>query len=189
MPFWKRYPKNLKILIISMFINSTGMAFLWPLHTIYISKVMGRSLSEAGLVLMLHAAAEIVGSLLGGYLYDRIGAKKTLLFSVLATSLFVFILSIGLTWNTYIGVMVLLGICIGTIFPPIYALTGLVWTKGGRKSFDMIYLAQNLGVAIGSSLGGIVADFSFQWVFLINGISYLLFISILWFKLKEQVGS
>lgn len=185
MPFWKRYPKNLQILIIAMMINSTGMAFLWPLHTIYMSKVMGRSLSEAGFVLMLHAAAEIFGSFLGGYSYDRIGAKNTLLFSVLATTLFIFILSMGLTWPIYIVVMIFLGIGIGTIFPPIFALTGLVWTEGGRKSFDIMYLAQNLGVTIGSSLGGIVTDFSFQWVFWINGIAYLLFIGILWFKLHE----
>lgn len=76
MSIWRSYPKNLKVLLIAMLINSTGMAFLWPLHTIYITQGMGKTLSEAGFVLMPHSGAEIVGSFLGGYLYDRIRGSE-----------------------------------------------------------------------------------------------------------------
>jgi MFS family permease len=162
MSFWRRYPRDLKVLLIAMFINSTGMAFLWPLHTIYITQSMGRTLSEAGFVLMFHSAAEIFGSFLGGYLYDRIRGKRTLLFGVISSALLIFFISIGLPWPIYIVAMFLLGLGIGTIFPPIYALAGIVWKKGGEKSFNLIYLVLNLGVAIGTALGGTVAQYSFQ---------------------------
>ncbi len=185
MAFWRSYPRNLKVLLIAMIINSTGMAFLWPLHTIYITQSMGRTLSEAGFVLMLHSAAEIFGSLLGGYLYDRIRGKFSLLFGVVFSALLIFFISIGLPWPLYIAAMVLLGLGIGTIFPPIYALAGIVWKEGGRKSFNLMYLVMNLGVAIGTALGGIVAQFSFQYVFWANGFTYLLFIFVIWFGLKE----
>jgi predicted MFS family arabinose efflux permease len=185
MSFWRSYPRNLKVLLIAMFINSTGMAFLWPLHTIYITQSMDRMLSEAGFVLMLHSAAEIFGSFLGGYLFDRIRGKRTLLFGVVSSALLIFFISIGLPWPIYIIAMFFLGLGIGTIFPPIYALAGIVWEDGGRKSFNLIYLVLNLGVAIGTALGGIVAQFSFQYVFWANGITYLIFIFVIWFGLKE----
>ncbi|WP_144550471.1 MFS transporter [Bacillus sp. X1(2014)] len=185
MSIWRSYPKNLKVLLIAMLINSTGMAFLWPLHTIYITQGMGKTLSEAGFVLMLHSGAEIVGSFLGGYLYDRIRGKRTLLLAVLSSACCIFIISVGLAWPVYILMMILLGLAIGTIFPPIYALAGIVWKEGGRKSFNLIYLVLNFGVAVGTSLGGIVAQFSFQYVFWINGFTYVVFIFIVWFALEE----
>jgi MFS family permease len=185
MSIWRSYPKNLKVLLIAMLINSTGMAFLWPLHTIYMIQGMGKTLSEAGFVLMLHSGAEIVGSFLGGYLFDRIRGKRTLLLAVLASACFIFIISVGLAWPIYILMMILLGLAIGTIFPPIYALAGVVWKEGGRKSFNLIYLVLNFGVAVGTALGGIVAQFSFQYVFWVNGFTYLVFIFIVWFALEE----
>ncbi|MFP5113783.1 MDR family MFS transporter [Bacillaceae bacterium C204] len=185
MSIWRSYPRSLKVLLLAMLVNSTGMAFLWPLHTIYITQGMGKTLSEAGFVMMLHSAAEIIGSFLGGYLYDRIRGKRTLLLAVLSSACFIFIISIGLSWPVYILMMILLGLGIGTIFPPIYALAGSIWKEGGRKSFNLIYLVLNFGVAIGTALGGIVAQFSFQYVFWVNGFTYLLFIFIVWRALDE----
>lgn len=185
MSFWRSYPRSLKVLLLAMLVNSTGMAFLWPLHTIYITQGMGKTLSEAGFVMMLHSGAEIIGSFLGGYLYDRIRGKRTLLLAVLSSACFIFIISIGLSWPVYILMMILLGLGIGTIFPPIYALAGVIWKEGGRKSFNLIYLVLNFGVAIGTALGGIVAQFSFQYVFWVNGFTYLLFIFIVWRALDE----
>nr|WGD57404.1 hypothetical protein P5626_15600 [Bacillus subtilis] len=48
-------PRALKILVIGMFINVTGASFLWPLNTIYIHNHLGKSLTVAGLVLMLNS--------------------------------------------------------------------------------------------------------------------------------------
>ncbi|RXT04885.1 MFS transporter [Ammoniphilus sp. CFH 90114] len=183
---WMRYPRELWILAIGMVINVTGMSFLWPLNTIYISQELGRSVSQAGFILMLHAGAGIFGSLLGGYLHDRIGGKKTILISVLASACLVFSLAYNQGWMAYITLMILLGFSIGMIFPVMYALAGGIWPEGGRKSFNLMYITQNLGVAIGSSLGGLVAQYSFQYVFLVNGLTYLLFLLIIWFGLRDQ---
>ena len=38
-----------------------------------------------------------------------------------------------------------------------YAMVGSIWPEGGRKAFNAIYLAQNVGVAIGPAIAGIVA--------------------------------
>ncbi|MFT4413726.1 MDR family MFS transporter [Fredinandcohnia humi] len=185
MKLWRNYPRNLKVLLIAMLINSTGMAFLWPLHTIYITQGMNHSLTDAGFVLMLHSAAEIVGSFLGGYLYDRIRGKRTLLYGGITSAVLLLLISMGLAWPTYILVMIFLGVSIGTIFPPIYALAGSVWIEGGRRSYNLMYLILNIGVAVGTALGGIVAQFSFRYVFWANASSYVIFLLVVWYLLRE----
>jgi len=69
-------PKSLWFLIIGMLVNVTGASFLWPLNTIYINEHLGKSLSVAGVVLMLNSAASVVGNLLGGTLEERFLTKS-----------------------------------------------------------------------------------------------------------------
>lgn len=174
-----RYPKEMWILAIGSIINMAGMSFLWPLNTIYISQELGRSVSLAGFVLMLHAGAGILGSLLGGYLHDRIGGKKSIGLGVICACLCVFSLACFHGWNVYVTMMVLLGFSNGMIFPALYAITKQIWPQGGRRAFNLLYLAQNLGVALGSALGGVVAQFSFTAVFVTNGCTYLFFLILI----------
>lgn len=43
-----KMPKEIWWLVIGMAINITGASFLWPLNTIYMNEVLGKSLSTAG---------------------------------------------------------------------------------------------------------------------------------------------
>lgn len=78
-------PKSLWFLIIGMLVNVTGASFLWPLNTIYIHDHLGKSLSVAGFVLMLNAGASVIGNLIGGTLFDKIGGYKSILSGIVIT--------------------------------------------------------------------------------------------------------
>ena len=68
-------------------------------------------------------------------------------------------------WPWYAVWLVMLGFGGGMIIPAIYAMAGAVWPNGGRQTFNAIYLAQNIGVAVGAAMGGFVAEFSFNYIF------------------------
>ena len=76
-------PRALWLLVIGMAVNVTGSSFLWPMNAIYIHDHLGKSLTIAGLVLMLNSAASVVGNLFGGTLFDRIGGYKSILLGIL----------------------------------------------------------------------------------------------------------
>ncbi|MDQ0215763.1 MFS family permease [Oikeobacillus pervagus] len=171
-------PRSLWLLVIGMAVNVTGSSFLWPLNTIYMHDHLGKSLSIAGMVLMLNSAATVIGNLFGGVLFDKIGGYRSILFGTITTLFALFCLYIWHGWPHYVIFLTIVGFGSGIIFPAIYAMAGSVWPEGGRKSFNAIYISQNLGVALGSALGGFVASFSFEYIFLANLLMLVLFFLI-----------
>lgn len=177
-------PKSVWFLIIGMLVNTTGNSFLWPLNAIYMHDYLGKTLAMAGFILMLNSAAGVLGNLLGGFLFDRIGGYKSIMLGILLTVASLVGLTIWHGWPHYVWFLTVLGFSGGIVFPGMFALAGAAWPEGGRKAFNAIYLAQNVGVAVGPALAGIVADYQFDYVFVVNLAMYILFffIALITFK-------
>lgn len=71
-------PKSVWWLVIGMALNITGASFLWPLNTIFMKEELHKSLTIAGIVLMINSFGMVVGNLLGGSLFDKLGGYKTI---------------------------------------------------------------------------------------------------------------
>ncbi|CDR61610.1 MDR family MFS transporter [Staphylococcus schweitzeri] len=168
-------PKSVWWLVIGMALNITGSSFLWPLNTIYMKQELGKSLTVAGLVLMINSFGMVIGNLLGGSLFDKLGGYKTILIGTFTCLCSTTLLNFFHGWPWYAVWLVMLGFGGGMIIPAIYAMAGAVWPNGGRQTFNAIYLAQNIGVAVGAAMGGFVAEFSFNYIFLANLIMYIVF--------------
>ncbi|TYS55678.1 MFS transporter [Sutcliffiella horikoshii] len=181
----RKMPKALWLLVIGMAINVTGASFLWPLNTIYIHDILGKSLSVAGLVLMVNAGASVIGNLMGGILFDKIGGYRSILLGISITITALIGMTINHTWNFYVVYLTIIGFGSGIVFPSMYAMAGSVWKEGGRKAFNAMYVSQNLGVAIGAALGGLVADIRFDYIFLANTVTYAVFFTIALFGYRK----
>ncbi|WP_332649485.1 MDR family MFS transporter [Lysinibacillus sp. 54212] len=183
-------PKRVWFLIVGMFFNTVGSSFLWPLNSIYIHNHLGKTLTIAGIVLMLNSLAGVIGNLLGGFLFDRIGGYKTILFGVTANLSILGMLTIWHDFTQYIVFLTLLGFTSGIIFPSMYALIGSTWEEGGRRAFNTMFLTNNVGVAIGPALAGIIADINFEYVFVTNFATYSIFFGIViaTYKRFDRVG-
>lgn len=168
-------PKTVWLLVIGMLINVTGNSLLWPLNTIYMNEYLGKSLSVAGLVLMGNSAAGIVGNLLGGWMFDKIGGYKAIMLGIAITLAALIGLNFWHGWPHYIWFMILIGLGGGIVFPSMYALVGTAWPEGGRKGFNAIYLAANVGVALGPAAAGVIASYSFDYLFTANMLMYVVF--------------
>ncbi|TQR18018.1 MDR family MFS transporter [Psychrobacillus vulpis] len=171
-------PKAVWLLIIGMFVNVTGNSFLWPLHTIYMHDYLGQSLTMAGIVLMINAGTGVIGNLLGGYLFDRIGGYKSIMFGIILTIFALVLLTFWHGWPEYIWIVAILGFSGGIVFPSMYAMVGSVWPEGGRKAFNAIYLAQNVGVALGPAIAGFIAAKNINYIFTANLVMYIIFFII-----------
>ncbi|GLY10324.1 MDR family MFS transporter [Bacillus badius] len=181
-------PKAVWLLVIGMVINVTGASFLWPLNTIYIHGELGKSLSVAGIVLMLNAGATVVGNLLGGALFDRLGGYRTILLGAGMNLVAMAGMTMWHDWPYYVVFLTIVGFGSGVIFPAVYALVGAVWPQGGRRAFNAIYISQNAGVALGSAMGGFVASFSFNYIFAANLSMFAVFFFIAVFGYRQMAN-
>ena len=147
--------------------------------------MLGHSLSFAGFILMLNAGAGIVGNLFGGFLFDKFGGYRTILVGVCITTAASIILFFFHATGPYALFMTIMGFGAGTISPAVFAMAGAVWPEGGRKPFNAIYVAQNMGVAIGSSISGLVASLSFNLIFAVNASVLICFTLFVFFLFRS----
>ncbi|MBR8660937.1 MULTISPECIES: MFS transporter [Bacillales] len=168
---WNMYPRSIRVLAVVAAMTSTGMACIWPLVTIYIHDYLGQPLTVAGLLLLLNQGANLVGSVAGGILFDRWGHRRT--FAVGSVGAIAVSVALGLTtdFTAYTVLLLLNGFFFGTIFPVLNALAVRLWPEGGRRGLNVIYVALNIGVAVGSALCGVLASVSFAWTFFGNAIA------------------
>lgn len=178
-------PKQVWILIIATSINVTGASFIWPLNTIYMHNELGESLTFAGLILMFNQGAAIVGNLVGGTLFDKIGGYRTILSGGALTLISAVVLTQFHSLVPYSILLIVMGLGSGVIVPAMFAMATSVWPEGGRRSFNAIYVAQNVGVALGASLGGFVAYYSFSYIFWANASFLFCSISLCFLHLNR----
>ncbi|MFD2369585.1 MFS transporter [Brevibacillus sp. GCM10020057] len=171
----QRYPREALLFLVASFINASGSAFMWPLNTLYVHTVLGRSMTEAGFALMLQSLAGIIGQFAGGALFHRLGAKRLIVGSLFIQGCLQLAIPFTGSWPLYLAIMIGLGFTLNLSSPAIQAFIGFRWKEQRRELFNVIYVANNLGMAIGTSLAGIVAAISFQLTFMLNSASTLLF--------------
>lgn len=176
MNWLQRYPKEIQALLLASLINSTGSALMWPLTTMYVFGELGRSMQDAGLVILLQSLGGIGGQLVGGAMYHRIGVKKLLVGSLLINALSLFALPIVSShWQVYMLTMLIVGFSNAMTLPAIQAFVGFRFASRRGEIFNTIYVGNNIGVALGTAISGPLADLSFPLTFVLNGVTCLLF--------------
>src|SRR5205809_6273645 len=84
-------PRGAWILFFGTFLNKFG-TFVLPFLAIYLTG-LGYTMAQAGLAIGGYGIGTLVASLLGGYLADRLGRRKTIVLSMVSGALIMLCLS------------------------------------------------------------------------------------------------
>lgn len=163
------------VLVISSFLNTAGSSFIWPLNTIFMHDYLHKSLSLAGLVLLINSLITLVGNYLGGKLFDRIGGYKTLLSGLSVSILALSVLVFKHSWPLYPFLLATLGFGLGITLTAINAYAANADYQNKQKLFNYLYVGLNLGVALGTAVAGFLADIKIDLIFQANLITCVLF--------------
>src|SRR4029078_4198651 len=74
-------PRTFWILCAGIFVNRAG-AFVVPFLSVYLTQARGYPAATAGFVAALYGAAARSASLIGGYLADHVGRRRTMLLAL-----------------------------------------------------------------------------------------------------------
>ncbi|QWU16152.1 Predicted arabinose efflux permease, MFS family [Paenibacillus sophorae] len=176
---------KLKWLVIGSILNNAGISFIWPLNTIYMHDHLGKSLAVAGLVLLIDSITTLIGNFFGGRLFDRIGGYKTVLLGLFISIISLTGLVINHNWPFYAVFLAILGLGTGILFTSVNSLATSLSGYDHRYVFNSIYLGLNIGVAVGTSIAGFIADFDISLIFIANLLLYIAFLIIVLFFYKD----
>ncbi|WP_324668724.1 MFS transporter [Geochorda subterranea] len=180
-------PAVVPVLALGGLVFTFGSSFVWPVTTIYIHFVLGRSLAMAGLVLMLSSSSSLAGQLAGGAAFDRWGGRRVLLVGLLLRAAAQTVIALVPLWPVYVAAMMLDGWSYGLVDPATNALVSRAWPEGGRRGFNFLYVARNAGVALGTAFGGLVAGYSFTAAFLANAAASLAYAVMVWRRVPAHL--
>ncbi|GAA2397111.1 MFS transporter [Catellatospora methionotrophica] len=161
-------PRTFWMLFSAMLVNRVG-AFGMLLLPIYLTTARGASVAVAGLVVGAYGAGGAGGTLLGGVLADRWGRKATYLAGTSVAAL----LMVGLGLARPIWLIATLAAAVGLAHslpgPAVVAAIVDVLPEADRsRAFNLQFWAFNMGSAIAAALAGVIAEFSFLALFLID---------------------
>ncbi|MBE3590114.1 MAG: MFS transporter [Firmicutes bacterium] len=171
----RTYPRSVWLLALGSAVHATGLAFFWPINSIYVHEGLGRSVSAAGAVMMCQSLLAMIGSLAGGALFDRWSGRATMITGALLSAAGCLAIAGWQDFWVYLAGSALSSLGSSLVLPSMYAYANTVWPEGGRRAFNAVYVANNLGVAVGTSLGGVVAQVGYRYSFLSVSAAMILF--------------
>ena len=166
--------KEIWLLSLITLINRAGTMVI-PFLSLYLTKSRGFSLEEVSWILAFFGLGSVTGSWLGGKLTDKIGHYRTMVLSLILSSvLFVLLQFPSSFWSICIGVYLVMAVA--DIFRPavFVAISAYSKPENRTRSVTLIRLAINLGFSAGPAVGGIIiATAGYSGLFWIDGLTCL----------------
>ncbi|MEC5423900.1 MFS transporter [Virgibacillus sp. C22-A2] len=191
---FRTYNKNIRLAFVANIFSQIGMGVFMVVYNFYIRE-LGYSQDVNGQVIALTALATAIILVPAGFLSDRVGRKRVMIFGVIAAGLVLFFRSIVEVQS----LLLLSGFSTGifTAFLQVSTVPWLAENSGLKQRVHLFSLHAALMTAanvIGSMLGGTLTDLfsivttdlmSIRFTLIIGSIFYLLaFFPIL--KMKEK---
>ncbi|GMK42048.1 MFS transporter [Paenibacillus sp. CCS19] len=184
----RKLPRDAVYFLAASFVNSVGMAIMWPLTTFYVHNVLGQSYGDAGMVVFFQSLFSVFGQLTGGQLYYRIGPKNMIAGSFVLAAVLLLLIAATDSWPLYIVCLSLFGFANGVAMPAMNAYVGFRWKAYRRELYNVMYVCNNFGVSVGAAVGGLVAAVSFSLTYAMTGGTMLLFAVFLFVFIRSASG-
>lgn len=182
------YPPQFWLLFWTTLLFRASFAMMWPFTTIYVRQKLDISVSVATLLLSVQAVASLLSVMAVGSLMDQFGRKGAMILGVFAEA---FVL-IGMAFSTQFPVWVVLMAMHGALYP-IFGVgvntmvTDIVQPEQRASAYALNRMVSNAGIAIGPMIGGLLAQVSFQLIFLSIAVIFVVLAVIMQLSLEETV--
>lgn len=179
-------PKAIWILFFVRIISSMGN-FIYPFLTLFLTKKIGLSASQAGNFFIASAILSMIGALVGGKLSDHFGRKK-LMIIFQGTTAMLFLTCAFLGNSIWVPILLsLAGMFNGAAQPANSAMVTDLTNKENRKiALSLLYLGINLGFAIGPTIAGFLYNNYISLIFYGNAGSIVISLILVGIFIKES---
>ena len=168
---YHEFPRLFWIVVGVSFIDRIGGTLLFPFFALYITQKFNVGMTQAGILLGMSSLFGLIGSTIGGALTDKLGRKKLILFGLVFSAIST--LAFGLVDNLSLlyPLMIVVGLLSSVAHPAHDAMIAdILPEKQRQEGFGILRVVGNLAWIIGPTIGGVVANFDFFYLFVIDAV-------------------
>lgn len=170
------YPRQFWLLFFGLLIINIGASMIWPFLMIYVSERLSLPLASVAVLMTVNAAAGLLASFIAGPVIDRTGRKWGMVFGLVANGLLYIWLSRAGSLSEFALVMGASG-----AVNPLYRvgadamMADLIQAEKRADAYSLLRTSNNLGVALGPALGGMIAVVSYANAFYIAAAAMVIY--------------
>ncbi len=154
---WK--DRNLSAISFSGLTTNLKDGMAWGLFPIYFTTA-GLNISQIGTIVALYPAAWGFFQLFTGFLSDKIGRKKFIVYGMWTQAIALWFILIVDSFSLWVVGAILLGLGTAMVYPTLQAAIGDIAAPHWRASSMGVYrFWRDSGYAFGALIAGIIADF------------------------------
>ncbi len=144
--------------------------FLNVFIVLYVQRLTGEPRSVV-VALAVFGVGNVVGTILGGWAADALGARKTLAGALIISGVAIAVVPAAPDFAVLCVMLAVAGTSAQVVRPAAGALLVRMLPDEHRlTAFTLLRLGVNLGTAVGPAAGGLLATTSFTALFIVNGI-------------------
>ncbi|MGG6268333.1 MFS transporter [Leptolyngbya sp. AN03gr2] len=190
MGFLPRLQHQVWLLAFGRLLSQIGTGFTLFYAPIFFVNQVGLSATAVGVGIGSASISGVIGRALGGSFSDSKfwGRRRTLLLSAMISSIASFALAIAYNFPTFVIGNLLMGLGTGIYWPATEAVVADLTTAEQRnEAYSITRLSDALGLGIGVVLGGLLISKTglYRALFVIDGISFLVFFGVIYLLIKE----
>jgi MFS family permease len=173
--------KETWLLSVVILINRCGYMAV-PFMSLYVTQSLHRSYFDAGLISTLFGIGAVSGAAVGGKLTDVFGFRPVQIMASIIGGILFLIFSRIQSFEILCVLSVLIAFFYDAFRPANFTAIAAYAAPGKEtRSYSLNRLATNIGFAFGITLGGIVASYNYQLLFVVDGVvSIAVGLAILW---------
>lgn len=162
------------LLALTQLINRIGTMVIFFL-SVYLHEDLLFDLDKTGILMASFGLGSICGVFAAGKIIDKVGFYPVMLWSLILGS-FMFVIVSFLNDFVFLAIGLFLLSALGESFRPanMAAVAHFSTPESYTRSLSLNRLAVNLGFAIGPAAGGLLATYSYSYIFWADGITSLL---------------
>lgn len=165
---WRHYanlPRPVHILCLGTFVNRVGTLVIIFLSR-YIDEVLDLGVQFATLTLGVYGFGALLASIVGGHLADHIGRRFVMLIALFGGAGVLLLFSRVHSPPAILATAFIFSF-VGDMYRPAASamIADLVPPEQRTYAFGLVYFSINLGVSVSPIIGGIIAKYSYAWLF------------------------
>ncbi len=183
--------RSIRYIGVTRFIRAMGRSSTFIFLPLVLIQTYSLSFLETGLIQGTATLIMAFVQLYSGRLSDRIGRRLLMVYSPIP-NIFLFLL-IFFSIYSHLGILILVGSWYATVvvtamqFPALQAAVADLSKPEDRMSaFTLVRIMVNIGTAIGPLLGGVLATFGFEYIFLVASIATVFEVSLMYLTVPES---